>query len=362
MKCFQNIMSLIAGTAVSTNPLSFKIRMGNAPRKSSDVVCFVWCVVAALMMLAMSPGAAVASSDLEVSGSPASPWSIELKTRYFFNSHTSYEFGNPFPPYQAPLSRLEFPLDSWWVGGEARRRFSRFSLGFEVLRNVTIETGGAMKDSDWDDEYNPNALTIYSESGCRLEPSYNIRGDMDFNIADQIGLPDWLELRPLTGIRWQRFTFVTHDGLQTYPASGGAEPTPLPGDSIRFEQTYWQYLVGIRSACDLGNFSILPQLKLLFQIDWAYVQGYNEDHHLLRVGNRITTETTRGDAWHSSVGLKWRLTQSLDAGIEADYLKLQTTGSHRLTNDLFGIDMGFDNGVKVWSEQRSLSFSLKYSF
>ncbi len=354
-------MNPITGAAVSTNHLSLKIRTENAPRKRSDVVSFVWCVVVALTMLAMSPGAAVASSDLEVSGASASPWSVELKTRYFFNSHTSYEFGNPFPPNQAPLSRLEFPLDSWWVGGEARRRFSRFSLGLEVLRNVTIETGGAMKDSDWDDENNPNVLTIYSESGCRLEPSYNVRGDMDFNIADQIGLPDWMELRPLAGIRWQRFTLVTHDGLQTYP-TGSAEPIPLPGDGIHFEQTYWQYLVGMRSACDLGDFSILPQLKLLFQIDWAYVQGYNEDHHLLRAGNRITTETTRGDAWHSSVGLKWRIARNLDAGIEADYLNIQTTGSHRLTNDMFGLDMNVDNGVRAWSEQRSLSFTLEYSF
>jgi hypothetical protein len=60
--------------------------------------------------------------------------------------------------------------------------------------------------------------------------------------------------------------------------------------------------------------------------------------------------------------LKWRLAGNLDAGIEADYLNIETTGSHRLTNDVFGIDMNVDNGVKVWSEQRSLSFILEYSF
>jgi hypothetical protein len=81
---------------------------------------------------------------------PASdkPWSAELHVKRYFGSHTSFEFGNPFSPYQSPLSRLEFPLNTWWAGGEVRYRFSRFSAGVEVLGNVSRDSDGLFKDSD----------------------------------------------------------------------------------------------------------------------------------------------------------------------------------------------------------------------
>ncbi len=307
--------------------------------------------------------AAAMASEAEPPGLSANPWSLELKAKYLYNSHTSFEFGNPFPPYQAPLSRLEFPLNSWWAGLEARRNFPRFSLGLEILRNLTVETGDKFKDSDWDDDGRPDVLSLYSESDCRLEPSYNIRGDMDLKVSDWLGLPGWLDMRPLMGIRWQQFSLVSHDGVQSYPASNDTLPSvPLPGDGIRFRQTYWQYFIGVRSACDLEDLTKLPRLKLLLQLDWAYVQGDNEDRHLLREGNRITTETTRGGAWHSSTGLKFGLARNINAGIEADYIKIQTSGSHRLVNNMFDIDISFDHGVNVWSEQSSLMFTLEYLF
>ena len=65
-----------------------------------------------------------------------------------------------------PLSRLEFPLDSWWAGVSMRREFSRFSAGVEFFRNLSDEARGVMMDSDWDDDAQPALKTIYSESSC----------------------------------------------------------------------------------------------------------------------------------------------------------------------------------------------------
>ncbi len=98
------------------------------------------------------------------------------------------------------------------------------------------------------------------------------------------------------------------------------------------------------------------------QGDWAYVAGSNEDHHLLIAGNRITREKTTGDAWHALVNLKIGFSQNVNANIGAEYLRIKSTGSHNLTNNLFGIDFTFDHGVKVWSEQISLSLGLEYLF
>jgi hypothetical protein len=310
-----------------------------------------------LMLLVLAGFPAIAAAETE------KPWSAELHVKRYFGSHTSYEFGNPFPPYQAPLSRLEFPLNTWWAGGEFRRSFSRISAGVEVLRNVSRESDGSFQDSDWDDDARPGVKTIYSESQCRMEPSYMVRGDVDLKVADWWGLPAWFDLRPVAGVRWQRFELVSHDGVQAYPAPGDNPPPDLlPGDGIRFRQTYWHYFLGIRTAYDLGRHIRAPRLKLLGQLDWAYVDGDNRDHHLLQEGNRMTYEKTRGHAWHASLGLKAGLTKNINAGVEAEYLRIRTKGSHRLVNDLYNIDMTFDHGVKVWSDQMSLMLSLEYLF
>jgi hypothetical protein len=313
------------------------------------------CLLATLLVLAGFPAITAAESE--------KPWSAELHVKRYFGSHTSYEFGNPLPPNQAPLSRLEFPLNTWWAGGEFRRSFSRVSAGVEVLRNVSRESDGSFKDSDWDNDARPDVKTIYSESQCRMEPSYMVRGDVDLKVADWLGLPVWFDLRPVAGVRWQRFELVAHDGVQTYPAPGDiTPPDPLPGDSIHFWQTYWHYFLGLRTAYDLGRHIHVPRLKLFGQLDWAYVAGDNSDHHLLRAGNRWTHEKTCGNAWHASLGIKAGLTENINLGVEAEYIMIRTKGSHRWVHDVENVDMSWDNGVNVWSEQMSLMMSLEYMF
>jgi len=312
-----------------------------------------------LAMLLIGPFPVMAAVKDEKSTVPEKKWSTELQLKRYFRSHTSYEFGNPLPPFQAPLSRLEFPMNTWWAGGEARRSFSRFSAGVEVLASIPMESDSLMKDSDWDDESRPDVKTIYSESQCRMEPSYMARGDVDLKVGDWLGMPVWFDLRPVAGVRWQQFTLVAHDGSQT---ELGNPSESLPGDSIRFKQTYWQYFAGIRAAYDLDRHLKVLRLKLQGQLDWAYVDGYNSDHHLLRTGNRMTYERTKGDAWHASLGLKAGLTDHINAGVEFEYLRIRTEGSHQLVNDTFGIDFSFDHGVKVWSDQFNLMMRLEYMF
>ncbi|MDD5167723.1 MAG: omptin family outer membrane protease [Syntrophales bacterium] len=320
-----------------------------------------------LILLMLTLPAASWSAEVNLK-EPAeeTPWSVEVKVRSYFKSHTSYEFGNPDPPYQSPISRLEFPMDSWWAGAEARRSFkNRFSVGVEVLRNISRETDGVFKDSDWANDADTSRKSIYSESNCRMEPSYNVRGDLDLKISDWLGLPSRIDLRPVVGFRWQRLTFMAHDGSQSAAATNTdpASIVPMPGDVIHFEQVYWQYFLGAKAAIDLGRPLKLKHLSLHAQVDWAYVEGKNEDHHLLREGNRFTYETTYGDARHASIGLKAGLTEQVNLGIDLDYLRIQTTGTHRWSDSAYGVvDASWISGVKVWSEQISATVSLQYAF
>jgi len=315
-----------------------------------------------VLILTLGCFATVSAGQDDLQKTESKNWSVDLRAKNSFNSYTSYEFGNPFPPGQSPLSRLEFPLNTWWMGLEVRRSLSRFSVGLEALTNIPNDINGVFKDSDWTDEEHPKVGTIYSESRCRLDPSYSLRADLDMKVSDWLKLPVWFDLRPVIGLRWQQLSLVTHDGTQYSSENNTYLVENLPGEGIGFDQTYWQYFIGLRGFHDLSRALKLSRVTLHWQVDWAYVEGKNQDHHLLREGNRFTYETTTGDAWHAALGLKIGLTKNMNAGVELDYLKITTTGSHRLLNRSMDIDLSFNNGVRVWSEQTSILLKLEYLF
>ncbi|MBM4200057.1 MAG: omptin family outer membrane protease, partial [Gammaproteobacteria bacterium] len=236
---------------------------------------------------------------------PASVWSLEAKLKGLFSSHTSYEFGNPVTPYQSPLSRLEFPINSVWGGLEGRGDFSLFSAGVEFLTSVADQESGNFRDRDWNDNEVPQRLTNYGETDTRLLPSYQLRADIVMPVAALLRLPDRFDLSPVAGFRWQQLNLTPHDGTQfDYPSAGDPpEAIRLPGDAIRFQQNWYQYFLGLKIGYDFGSLAGLSRLRLQSQLDWGYTYGENVDNHLLREAKRITTDATTGDAWHASLAV-----------------------------------------------------------
>lgn len=289
-------------------------------------------------------------------------WQVDIKLKTLFNSHTSYEFGNPLPPYQKPLSRLEFPVDSVWAGLAVRKQLSRFSLGTEFLTTALDQETGRFKDTDWGDGRNPGRVTNYGETDCRLLPSYQVAADIDMKVADMLHLPQQFDLRPVAGFRWQQLSLVAHDGHQFNYVASGAAPViqTLSGNVISFEQNWRQFFTGVRFGYEWKDLpSWLHRLKLQTQLDWSYLEGTNQDNHLLQ-RNRTSETHTSGDAWHASLGLLLGLAKNLDLGLEADYLNLQTTGTYILHDN--GNVASWTNGVKVWSEQIGMVVTLGYRF
>lgn len=314
--------------------------------------------LAVLLFLAIASSAMAADkTDRPNEPAPLSKYlSLGVKTERLVNSHTSYEFGDPDPPYPAHLSKLVFPMDSWWGGLNLRFTTPRFSVNGEFLTNVVEDTHKPMKDYDWGFE----AVSTYSESKSRLENSYRTTVDADIEVADLLGIPGWLSLRPVVGFRYQRLQFLTHDGTQ-YDYENSNAIDPLPGNSISFRQEYFHYFTGLRSLIDASRCTGLPDFTVSMQVDYAYVHGNNRDHHLLR-GNRFTYENTDGRAWHVSAGLKKSLIRKLFLGVHADYMKIRTTGAHRMDYKERNIDRSWSNGVKVWSEQTAVGMTLEYRF
>jgi len=214
-----------------------------------------------------------------------------------------------------------------------------------------------MQDSDWDDETMPFQKTIFSESKCRLNRGLILDVSLDFRTP----ITGLLNIRPVVGYRYQDFYFTTHDGFQSDLAGW---TTDLPGEGIDFEQVFYHCYAGgvLDTTFDWSN--LLPGLsrvQLIVQLDYASVIAKNEDLHLLRLGERITTENTRGHCWHMALSAGIGFRQIFYARIEGDFKRIITNGSHELTNRVFGIDFSFD-GSRVWSDQGSVAMVGEIAF
>ncbi len=333
------------------------IRMPVLPTVSGIVVAAIAKVLVSVAVIIPT----VCIGDDANSTEPS--WQFEIKQNTLLNSHTSYEFANPGPPYQQPLSRLEFPVNSAWAGFEIKKRLSRFSGGIEFMTTVVDQETGRFKDTDWADDSMPWRLTNYGETDTRLNPSFQVGADIDIQVADLLRLPEHFDFRPVLGFNWQKLSLLVHDGFQYNYDTPGAPPIimSLPGSTISFEQDWYRYLLGLRFGYQWTSIPYLHHLKLQTQADWSYVQGNNLDRHLLR-GDRVTVEYTTGNAWHGSLGVLIGLTQNMELGLAADYLNIQTTGTHTLLIPSAGVDFGWSNGVKAWSEQLGLQVKLGYRF
>jgi hypothetical protein len=289
------------------------------------------------------------------------------KVKRYLHSHTTYQFGDPQNPRINPLSRLEFPLNSYWGGLEMSWRKPGYALNLELMTNLSHQTdGGKFKDSDW---LAPGRLMVYDEQNCRMERSFTFDMNADFSLAERLSLPKGLDLRPTLGARWQRFTLVAHDGYQVALGPDGKWDTDyiFVGDSIWFRQDYVMGYLGLKLMADLP--AIWPQgangkrTQAFLQGDWGPVAGQNKDRHLLR-GDRVTEESTKGDAWHLALGLKVPVGGWGAVNLSCDYLRIRTTGDHRWmdTEDGYAVDETWSDGVKVWSDQIAFSLAWEIEF
>lgn len=298
-------------------------------------------------------------------------WSLDYRVRSMFNSRTSYEFGQPpfVPPPYAPLSRLNWAMDSTWAGFQLARKTDKWGVHFEWYGPAQSSVNGKIADYDWMTASDPSRLDSLSESAVRWTEGQMLDLGGEYHLGDYriLGLP--VELWPMGGFRFQRFSMVGHDGIQLI-GDGVQVPLPgelLPGDLITFNQQYYIGYFGgqLRSSLHVGR---LPPISLMFQGDWGATAGYNVDHHLFYESlgtHRYTMENTHGGTVHLALAAEMPLTKLWSLGVQFDHTEIHTTGSHRwLTYDDFGNrqDESWDNGVKVTSVQNSLTAYLRASF
>ena len=280
-------------------------------------------------------------------------WTIDYRVRALCSSTTSYEFGTLAPPPagHAPLSRLDFSLNSLWHGLEIGLERETWGVHFEwLMPQQGIQ--GNLGDFDY---LIPDAK--FTDLGLMQERW--IEGQMldlglEFRLTERFfTLP--IEVWPAGGFRWQRFDIMNYDLVQFKLNNQWLDP-PLTqtGNIISFNQQYYVVYIGgqLRSRLESAK---LPPLELTFQGDWGHAEAYNVDHHLIREGDRFTMETTHGDSWHVSLIAEMPVSERLSFGFQVDYMQIRTHGKHQLLNVPEHQDQTWDNGVSVSSDQTGLT-------
>ena len=285
-------------------------------------------------------------------------WELGIGMERLVASHTSYEFGLNAPPWTKPLSRLEFPINTWWLNFDARRTCPRWSIGGRAGFSINRNSNNWMIDSDWQTIGNQDSLTNYSRGYDDIRGAFLCRGDVDVNISDWLRLPPSLELRPLFAFQFQRFSIMSHDDIAWDYTKGTA--SDLTGNTLSFRQDWWLYMIGLRGSYKL-NLSKYMTVKIKGEADWGPALGYNEDHHILR-GDRWTYENTLGNALYFLAGLDMTVSKTITMGVGIDYLRIRTSGTHRWWDPANNLYESCTDDVKVWSDQLGLTARISYAF
>jgi hypothetical protein len=269
---------------------------------------------------------------------------VDPSIRKFINSFASYQFPDPNTGTD-PASRLEFPIDNWFIGIQFRRIFTTMSFNLEFCTRLNQTTGLKMQDSDWDQF----GKTTFSESEQRLAEGYLLDINADFAAVSWFGG----DLRPVLGFRWQTFRFIAGDGFQF--SLDAKEIGPLAGDSFDVRFTFQHYYVGARSHLNLGR------LGVSLQGDYGWLTAKDADRHLLR-GDRITTDTGKGYCWHLSASASMLVKDCMSVRLEGDFKRLVAKNCSHWWDEGDGIEGGSWDGAKIWSDQQSVSAYAEFRF
>ena len=291
-------------------------------------------------------------------------WEFNVEAKRYIESHTTYEFGNPSAPYTKPLSRLKFPMNTWWMNFDLRRTLPRWSVGGHGGLCLSTRSDGWMQDWDWTSVGSANIMSNYGKGYCHILDSFQFGGDVDVNISDWLRLPPGLEMRPLFAFRFQRLAFLDHDGEQ-YDYLPAYDNYGFVGDSIRFRQDWYTYMIGMRGSYSV-KLSKHATVKIKGEADWGPALGYNLDEHLRRNG-RLTTENSVGNALYFLAGVDMVIAKTVTIGVGVDYMFIRTSGSHRWFDPAppapdAPIDASTRDGVNVWSDQLGLTMHASYAF
>lgn len=280
----------------------------------------------------------------------------DLGIRKFINSFASFQF-----PYVTggvvlydPLSRLEYPMDEWFIGLKSSQVTNYFSFNAEFWTRLNEWVGARMQDSDWEDStvapfvFPPNQKTTFSQSKRRLPQGYLVDINVECAPFSVLGS----SLAVVVGWRWQHYLFRAYGPAWQYSLLGPPVFLP-PGDGLEADFYFkdWFYLGG------KGYFNFWL-FELTLQGDYGWLRAKMHDRHFLR-GDFQTIIDGHGHAWHLSATLAKAITNSVNLRFEYDFKRLTTT---RCTIEQIAPAFGPFPAGKIWSDQQSIAGYAEFRF
>ena len=202
---------------------------------------------------------------------PCRTWTIDYRVRQLLDSNTSYEFGTSpaTVPGWAPLSKLDWCLDSTWHGLQIGLEKANWGIHGEWLIPVGRGMTGEMEDFDWNinpPQNDPTRLDSLTRSSLRWNDGQMLDLGGEFKLTSGS-----FEIWPLAGFRFQRFN-MTATGIDYIVPALGPQPLYAGVDVISFNQQYHQLYLGgqLRKTLCCGG----TPVALTLQGDWAATWGY----------------------------------------------------------------------------------------
>ena len=121
-----------------------------------------------------------------------------------------------YPDPFAPISRLDFALDSTWHGLRIGVGEPEWRMHFEWLTPMFRKIDGVMADYDWninDPTDDPSRLDSLTHSSLRWNDGQMLEWEAAYRWTDSLFARP-IELWPLLGFRFQRFNMTAY-GLGT---------------------------------------------------------------------------------------------------------------------------------------------------
>lgn len=286
-------------------------------------------------------------------------WEFSVGMERYIASNTSYEIGLNEPPWTKPLSRLVFPVNTWWMTFDLRRTCPRWSIGAKTGFSVNHNSNKFMTDTDWETVGSGDFVTNYSKNYCDVMGAFLFRGDVDVNISDWLNLPPSMELRPLFAFQYQRYSLMVYDGFSWDYQKGTYSVDS--GNFISFRQDWYLYMIGLRGSYNL-DLSKYMTIKLKGEADWGPALGYNADHHERREGDLWGFINSSGNALYFLTGVDMTVSKTITIGIGIDYLWIRTSGQLHDLNIPKGKDEWSSDDVKSWSDQLGLTAHVSFAF
>jgi hypothetical protein len=283
--------------------------------------------------------------DWERGGMPSerdTGFAVDLGIRKFINSFASYQF--PYAPGFVGQSRLEFPIDNWFAGVQFSKTYKSMSFNAELWWRLNENIALKMQDSDWEDGAYPlDQKTAFSQSQNRMPYGYLL----DFNADWEVPYGAVARLKPVVGVRYQKFHFIAGDGYQWALPLSSYPTEPLNGDVYDVSFTFLHFYIGAKSCLWLGP------LGVTLQADYAWLKADQVDWHLLR-GLWTCTDTGSGYCWHLAASASLPVRNYVSLRLEGDFKRLIVADCSHSWYDQ-GDPLQSWSGAKVWSDQQSVA-------